>query len=187
MKKTIWLSSRDMAQISLCAALMAVSARISFPLPIYPVSFSLQTFVVALCSLLLAPRSACLTMILYIFIGLIGVPVFSGGGGLSYILQPSFGYLLGFIIAAPCISRVSHCKYPFAKTLGCLTGTFIIEALGTVYFALISTFYLSQPLTIGRVIYVFLIYLPLDIIKNTVAITLTRLVEKRFPHISSHV
>jgi biotin transport system substrate-specific component len=85
---------RDMILISLFAAMTAVGAFINIPTPSVP--FSLQFVFSAYSGVLLGSKRGLLSQLLYIGIGLTGIPVFTRGGGLSYVLQPSFGFLLGF-------------------------------------------------------------------------------------------
>jgi len=79
--------------------LMIVSAKLSIPLPILPITF--QVTVAILSGLLLGPRLGFLSQLLYLIMGLVGLPVFSRGGGIEYIMTGSFGYIIGFLFAAP--------------------------------------------------------------------------------------
>ncbi len=92
------LTTLDRIHISLFAALTAVGAFIK--VPFYPVPFTLQFLFCAYAGMLLGARKGLYSQLLYVGIGLIGVPVFANGGGLSYVFQPTFGFLIGFIIAA---------------------------------------------------------------------------------------
>ncbi len=65
---------------------------------------------------LLGPKLAALSVIVYLCIGLIGVPVFAAGGGPAYILRPGFGFLLGFVLAAFLIGYIRD-KMNAVKTL----------------------------------------------------------------------
>ena len=81
----------------LCAiftALIAIGAFIRIPVPVVP--FTLQFLFTTLAGVLLGSRLGATSVILYIVLGLLGVPVFAEGGGPGYILKPSFGYLPGF-------------------------------------------------------------------------------------------
>jgi biotin transport system substrate-specific component len=80
--------------VVLFADLMAVAAWIRVPLP--PVPLTMQTLVALLSGALLGSRAGLLSQVLYLGMGLAGLPVFAGGGGLGYILSPTFGYLAGF-------------------------------------------------------------------------------------------
>lgn len=84
-----------MAATALFAALTAVAALVRIPLPGVPLT--LQTPVVLLSGLLLGPRYGAMSQVVYIIIGLMGAPVFAHGGGPGYVLNPTFGYLCGFV------------------------------------------------------------------------------------------
>ena len=90
--------ARDLVYIALFSALIAVSAFIQ--IPFVPVSFTLQTFFCILAGSLLGAKRGTISVAVYIALGLSGVPIFINGGGLSYVFQRSFGYLLGMLPAA---------------------------------------------------------------------------------------
>ena len=82
--------------------LIAVSSKIS--VPFYPVPMTMQTFVVLLCGIVLGPKFGFITLCIYLFEGAIGLPVFQGtpekGIGITYLIGPTGGYLVGFIFSA---------------------------------------------------------------------------------------
>lgn len=78
--------------------LMCVSAQIRIPVPVIP--FTLQVTVAIMSGLLLGARLGFLSQALYLFMGLMGLPVFAGGGGIGYVVTGSFGYLVGFLFCA---------------------------------------------------------------------------------------
>ncbi len=82
--------------------LIALSSKIS--VPFYPVPMTMQTFIVLLCGVILGPKFGFITLSLYFFEGAIGLPVFQGtpekGLGITYIMGPTGGYLIGFVISA---------------------------------------------------------------------------------------
>jgi biotin transport system substrate-specific component len=140
----------------LFSLLIAVSARISFMLPVSPVPVSLQTAAVLLAGMLLGPRWGTWSVFQYICLGLLGAPVFAlGQGGLGVIYQPSFGYLLGFIPACYVTGLLafhwnqSHLKGFVAAAAGLaviylagsfwLAGGFILTGMGTLP-ALVAAF-----------------------------------------------
>ena len=92
------LNIQKMVLTALFVALTAVGAFIRIPTAW--VSFTLQILFVFLAGILLGPGWGALSQLIYVLLGLIGVPIFTGGGGLSYVFQPSFGFLLGYIAAA---------------------------------------------------------------------------------------
>ena len=86
----------------LFSILIALSSKIS--VPFYPVPMTMQTMLVLLSGIILGSKYGCLTLIFYIIEGMIGLPVFSGtpekGIGLTYMLGPTGGYILGFAFTA---------------------------------------------------------------------------------------
>jgi len=82
--------------------LLTISAKIK--IPFYPVPMTMQTFVVLFLGIVLGPKIGLLTISLYLFEGIFGLPVFAGtpekGIGLVYFTGPTMGYLIGFLIAA---------------------------------------------------------------------------------------
>ena len=98
------LTTLAMVQIALCTALMCIAAQISVPLPI-GVPFTLQVLMVILIALILRPLYALIAQSLYTLLGIIGLPVFSGGkSGAGTILSPTGGFIIGFILAAFLVS-----------------------------------------------------------------------------------
>ncbi len=81
---------------------LAISSKVR--IPFYPVPMTMQTFVVLLCGAILGPKFGFITLSLYFFEGAIGLPVFQGtpekGLGIVYLMGPTGGYLIGFIISA---------------------------------------------------------------------------------------
>ena len=89
---------------SFSAALTAIGAFIKIPLPHIPIT--LQTFFVMMSGNLLTTRMAVLSQLIYLGIGLLGIPIFAYGGGIAYIFQPSFGYILSYPVAAFVIALI---------------------------------------------------------------------------------
>lgn len=82
------------------AALTAVMAQVSFHLPFTPVPITLQTLAVLLTGATLGSRRGALTQVVYVLLGLVGLPVFAGGtAGAAQVLGASGGYLAGFVVA----------------------------------------------------------------------------------------
>ncbi len=98
-------SSKELVRIAICSALTGILAWIKVPLPFTPVPISAQTFGVMISGLVLPPPLAALSQLIYILLGLLGLPVFSGGqSGLGTLAGPTGGYIIGFIPAAFVIS-----------------------------------------------------------------------------------
>ena len=87
----------NMIMCGLFTALIAAGAFIRIPVPLVP--FTLQFLFTTLAGLVMGGRLGALSAAVYTMLGLIGIPVFAEGGGIWYILKPSFGYIIGFIVA----------------------------------------------------------------------------------------
>lgn len=112
----------------LFAALTAVLAQLSIQLP-GGIPFSFQPFGVFFAALLLGPLWGGFTLLLYFVVGLAGAPVFSNAGaGIGYVLGPTGGFLIGFVIAAVLIGAVAH-RSVEPKSLGDLSTVPIVVAL----------------------------------------------------------
>lgn len=179
------LSPRDMALAALFAALAAVAAiMVRYGSPAL-VPFSLLPFVALLAGGLLGARLGGLSMLIYVLMGLAGVPVFAKPpfGGPAYVLQPTFGFLLGFIAAA----WVTGALIPPKKDpgiaryfLAMLVGLAVIYLLGLPYMYLIVNFYLGKAMPPAQVLKVgFLPFIGFDLIKAAAAAVLASLVHRR--------
>ena len=90
--------TKDLMMCSLFVALIVVGAFIKIPIPVVP--FTLQLLFTMMAGLLLGGKLGAASVGIYILMGLLGLPVFAEGGGFSYVLKPSFGYIIGFAVAS---------------------------------------------------------------------------------------
>ena len=112
------ISLRAGLGVLLFAALIVLSARVSFPLPGIGIPQTGQTAMVLVAGALLGARLASLCLCLYLFAGLVGLPVFADGtAGLSVLLGPSGGYLLGFWLAATMLGYAFDLAIPGRRFL----------------------------------------------------------------------
>lgn len=152
MKEKQLFSIRELTVGGLFAALIAAGAFIKITLPTEPIPmhFTLQWFFVLLAGLLLNKRLAGASVGVYLLIGLVGVPVFASGGGPSYLLRPTFGYLLGFAAAAYIMAWFCEiCRMlTFGKMLLISTiGLLVYYGIGVFYYFLVCRFFIFQELT----------------------------------------
>lgn len=89
---------KDIVLILSLAILTGISSKLKVEIGSVPVT--MQTLIVLLSGALLGKKRGAISQITYLFFGLIGLPWFSRGGGMTYILSPTFGYIIGFILAA---------------------------------------------------------------------------------------
>lgn len=164
------MKTKELSMVALFAALTAIGAFISIPLPYVP--FTLQFMFCAFAGIFLGSKLGMLSQLLYVCIGLIGIPVFTQGGGLGYIFKPTFGYLIGFIIAAFIIGRLTENKENLnIKNIlsAVLTGLFCVYLIGVPYLYFINKFYLGNPYTVYlAVLYGFIMCIGGDLLLSLV-------------------
>ena len=160
------LNTKNIILCALFVALTAIGAFIRIPVPVCP--FTLQLLFTTLAGLLLGSRLGGLSVAAYVFIGLIGVPIFTEGGGPAYVFQPTFGYLIGFAVGAYIAGAMTeNVKHLTIARL--LTANFInllvVYLFGMVYVYIINNFYLDTPIGVWPVfLYCFLLAVPGDIV-----------------------
>ena len=163
-KTTVKLIAADIAECALFVALMTAGANIS--IPFFPVPLTFQTVLSVLAGLLLGWRKGAISMAVYCAAGLIGIPVFTNfGSGIVYVLRPTFGYILGFILSALVAGLlVRKDGLPFWRYLVAAVAAFAVNyAVGVPYFALVWQFYLHSA-EFGKYVVEFnLLYMPKDL------------------------
>ncbi len=152
---------------ALFCTLICVGSFIRFPMPnLMPMT--LQTFFVLLTGMVLPLKASALATVSYMVLGLIGLPVYSGGGGLGYVLMPNFGFIIGFVIASIIMSiltqKFNKCTFWHLFVISSL-GFIIIYIIGVLYFAFITNIFNSNDYSaIWFVQTIFLPFLPKEII-----------------------
>lgn len=147
------LKTRDLTLIAMFSALTAIGAFIKIPLPIVPIT--LQYFFCALGALLLGAKKGALAQVLYVAVGMIGIPVFTKGGGPQYVLEPSFGYLIGFIAGAYVIGKCSeNIKILTVKNVftSCLLGLLIVYIFGCAHMYVLFNFYIGKAMNAWSIV-----------------------------------
>lgn len=162
----------DITLSALFCTLIIVGSLIKIPMPnMMPIT--LQTFFVLLTGLVLPLKSSTLATLTYTVLGLIGLPIFSGGGGLGYVLMPNFGFIIGFVISSVIISIIIEKlkKRTFWQyfTIS-LLGVSVIYIIGIFYFVFITNVYNKSDYSAMWFIQtVFLPFLPKEIICSLLA------------------
>ncbi len=155
---------RMMVFASMFAAMMAVGAYIKIPLPMSPVPVTLQILFVLLAGAMLGARWGTISVIVYLLLGIAGLPVFSGGSsGLGMIFGPTGGYLVGFIAGAFFVGALCDRygrKHFHMNAIFMLLGLLFIYLFGIIQLINIANLTLSESLAIG-----FVPYVPGDILK----------------------
>lgn len=164
------INIKDLIICSMFSSLIALGAFIKIPLFLIP--FTMQVFFVLLSSINQKKMFSFLSVFIYILIGLMGLPIFSEGGGMSYFLKPTFGYLLGMLISSILISSLlEKCKFTFRNIMIIsIIAVLLIYIIGTLYCYIISKYYLETNLGFKTlIIYCFLSTIIGDIISTILA------------------
>lgn len=156
----------ELAKCAIFVVLMIVSAFIKIPFPLVPLTF--QTVVAVLAGLLLGPLYGTAAVGVYIFMGLIGLPVFTSGGGFAYVVQPTFGYILGFaaaaFVAGALCGRGKAAQITLRGALLASVAGFLVNYIvGVPYFLLIWHFYMHNGGVWQAAVTYNLIYMPKDL------------------------
>ena len=167
--------TRSLVLAGLFAALTAIGAFIRIPLGI--TSITLQFLFTALAGVLLGAKWGALSQGAYVVLGLAGLPIFTLGGGLGYVLQPSFGFLLGLIPAAALIGVLTRGRGtdPLRVAVACLAGLGVLYLAAVPYMYLILNLYLGREMPLWDVVRTgMLLYLPGDGVKIAVTCLVSR-------------
>jgi len=128
------ITTRDMAFIAIGAVLTAICSWISIPIT---VPFTLQTFAVFLLILTLGGMKSTLSVLVYILVGAVGLPVFAGfGSGVAVLFGKTGGYILGFLFMGPIYALITKFfgKKLVARIVALLCGLLVCYAFGTAWF-----------------------------------------------------
>ncbi len=128
-KETIYKNVKS----ALFVSLIILSSYFYLPLPSVS-GLSLQTVFINLTALLLSPAQGFLTVGLWLLMGAVGLPVFSGGGGIGKLLGVTGGFYWGFLVAVPLMSRLKGKEICFKRYLLSLVAGLVIEHIFAVAF-----------------------------------------------------
>jgi len=120
--------------------------------------------------MILGGKWGALSVIIYMFAGLCGLPVFTSGGGLASFVSPTFGFIIGFVLGAFSAGKIANVKgkVPTAKRLivAIAVNIVIVYLIGTVYCLLIMKFYIHTQKSLWAVLIACIIPIPKDILLN---------------------
>lgn len=143
------IKTKDLVMCSLFTALVAAGAFIRIPV-LYMDYFTLQFLFVLLAGMLLGSRLGMLSVTIYVLLGLFGFPIFASGGGINYVLRPSFGYLIGFVFAAFVCGLVlekSEKKTFKAYLISAFAGFMVTYLIGLGYKYIMLNFFVGEPVS----------------------------------------
>lgn len=168
------LSVRTLTLTAVMAAVLCVLGPLS--VPVGPIPLSLATLVIYLSVYLLGWKWGTVSVLVYLLIGMAGVPVFSGfAGGLGRLLGPTGGYLVGYLpLAALSGLGVQYGRNRWLHALAMAGGTVVLYALGTAWFCIQGGFALGEAL--AKCVWIFI---PGDVVKMAAAAVLGPLLRRR--------
>lgn len=166
-KKSQWLSLKNMAAAAMMAAVLCVLSPISIPIPGAVTSITLATFAVYLTSAALPLSQSILSILIYILIGAVGLPVFANySGGIGVIAGPTGGYIIGYIVCAAATGLIIG-RFPkrfFVYPAAIVVGAVLCYTCGTVWFVFLTGKGLAAALSMCVIPYI-----PFDIVKIAAA------------------
>lgn len=175
-------STKQLTRIGLMTAIICIVGPFSIPIPLSPVPLSLTTLAIYLAIFVLGMKLGVCSCVLYLLLGVIGLPVFSGfSGGFSRLVGPTGGYLIGFLFLALIMGFfVEHFSENLPLILvGILLGTAVCYLFGALWLAKQTNLHLTTALAIGV-----LPYLPGDTIKIIIAVILGPKLQKNIGNFS---
>ena len=173
------MSARKLVYTALFAALTAAGAFLKIPLGVS--SITLQFLFTAMAGVMLGAGGGALSQAVYVALGLLGLPIFTAGGGFSYVLQPTFGFLLGLIPSAAVIGAMTRRSASAVRiALACVVGLAVLYAIGVPYMALILNGYMGKGMSVSGLLWAGMLpFLPGDTIKIAVTAILCPLLRRR--------
>lgn len=169
------MATRKLILISLFAAIICILSITAIPLT--PVPITLQVFAILITGAILGRKSAPIAVLVYIFLGSVGLPVFAqGDAGFSVLIGPLGGYLIGFVAASFIIGLTVDLGYEkisrkgtklFILALSMILGIIVIYIFGVVQLSIVRGLSLEQAFMAGC-----LPFIPFDIAKAVVAVLL---------------
>jgi biotin transport system substrate-specific component len=173
---------KSLVLASLIATLTAIGAQIRIPM--VPIPFTLQTLFVLLSGSILGPFWGTVSMLIYLALGLMGLPVFAGASGPGVVVGPTFGYLAAFPLCAFWVGRRTFSNESNNKLLPktfliLIEGQIWIFVSGVFYLWLITNYYIGDRLEFREAAIVgFAIFVPSAIIKTISAAWITARLRK---------
>lgn len=173
------LSIKEITLIGMCAALMAIFSQLSIPLPFTSVPVTLQVFGLVILAVIVGAKIGTLSLITYVIIGAIGLPVFANfHSGFGVILGPTGGYIIGFIIMAFLIGYVSYKENKILLFAASYIGVIIDLVLGTIQLKIVTGMTLNAALIAGLYPFIFK-----DLITVSIAVIIGLKVKKSVSNI----
>ncbi|MCD7947329.1 MAG: biotin transporter BioY [Oscillospiraceae bacterium] len=173
--------------LAACFAALTMIGTLILKIPIGGLSVTLQVFFTCLSGVLLGAKWGAISQAIYVALGLIGLPVFTMGGGPGYVFQPSFGFLLALIPMAWLIGMLTRGNSGVVRiVLACIAGEVVLYAIGLPYMYAILNVYLQKELSFAAVAKIgMLVYLPWDAVKIAIVSVLSKPLCRAVKHVNT--
>ena len=138
-------------EITITALMTAVTCILApMSIPIGPVPISFTNLAIYLSLYLLGWKKGTISYLIYLLIGLVGLPVFSGfTGGPAKLAGPTGGYIIGFIVMAVIAGLfIDNCRKPWIQLIGMVVGTIVCYLFGTVWFCIVAGYTFQAALAV---------------------------------------
>ena len=169
------MNVKQITKIAITTTIFSIASSIVIPFGLVPISLS--TLFLCIMSTILKPKEIVISILMYLFLGIIGIPVFAGfQAGIGVLIGPTGGYLIGYIFAGFIMSLINNVTkkkivYPFSF----LIGTMILYFFGTVHFMLVMNMNFRESIVIT--IYQFAVG---DILESIIALVISLMLNKIF-------
>lgn len=160
------------SRVTLLTAFLIVASYLVIPLPFAVAAISVQTLAVNLIALLLPPVEAGVSILVYILLGAVGLPVFNGGNsGVGYLLGPTGGFFIGFFVAVVLISLLRGKNYSFLRygLVAVFVGIPVLYVFAVGWMVVVTGMSVPVAFSVGC-----LPFLPMDVVKCVLASLMAR-------------
>lgn len=164
--------TRTISKVTLLTAFLIVASYLVVPLPFAVAAISVQTLAVNLIALLLPPAEAGVSILVYILLGAVGLPVFNGGNsGIHYLLGPTGGFFIGFLFVVVLVSALKGKKYGFLRyaIVTVFVGIPVLYVFAVGWMVIVTGMSVKAALSVGCIP-----FLPMDILKCVLASLIAR-------------
>ncbi|MEM7628972.1 MAG: biotin transporter BioY [Planctomycetota bacterium] len=158
-----------------------LGAHIAIPTPPFGIPVTLQTLAVLLAALTLGPKYGSISMLSYIVLGAIGLPLFAEGeAGLAVLKGQTAGYIIGFFLCQPVIAAIARGRDGAARgwgamILACVAGHMVIFAVGVPWLYISRATWIGDPISLRDAVhYGMVIFLPGLVLKSGIAVLIGR-------------
>ena len=153
--------------IALMSAIISVLSPLSIVIPISPVPISLATFAIYLTTYILGAKYGTISTLIYILLGMIGLPIFTAfTGGVAKIFGPTGGYIIGYIFLAIIAGVIIETNYDSigVSFLGMIIGTIVLYLIGTMWLSFVAHMTFKEAILAGVAPFI-----PGDVVKMIIA------------------